>query len=141
LAANTKYNSAKLEESQRDHSLYVAMAPADDPKIAIAVIVENAGWGSAAAAPLARRAFDYLLLGQYPSEEDMAAVKLGQAGAPIGKPRNAADMTNLLPAIAGGASVAGLVPVGKPAPATNAATAAAAMPVAKVVKVAAKTSP
>ena len=130
LAANTKYNSAKLEESQRDHSLYVAMAPADDPKIAIAVIVENAGWGSAAAAPLARRAFDYLLLGQYPSEEDMAAVKLGQAGAPIGKPRKAADMTNLLP---GGASVAGLVPVGKPV--------AAAMPDPKSIKLAAKTTP
>jgi penicillin-binding protein 2 len=143
LAANTKYNSAKLEESQRDHSLYVAMAPADDPKIAIAVIVENSGWGSAAAAPLARRAFDYMLMGQYPSEEDMAAVKLGQAGAPIGKPRNAADMTNLLPAITGGASVAGLMPVGKPALATNATTAAtpATMPDAKVVKVAAKTSP
>ena len=138
LSASTKYNSAKLEESQRDHSLYVAMAPADDPKIAIAVIVENAGWGSAAAAPLARRAFDYMLLGQYPSEVDMAAVKLGQAGAPIGKPRNAADMTNLLP---GGASVAGLVPVSKPVAAASSAVTAGAMPKTKVVKVAVKTSP
>ena len=142
LAANTKYNSAKLEESQRDHSLYVAMAPADDPKIAIAVIVENAGWGSAAAAPLARRAFDYMLLGQYPSEEDMAAVKLGQAGAPIGKPRKAADMTNLLPGGVGGASVATLVPVGKPvATATPSAPVAAATPEPKTIKLAAKTSP
>ena len=142
LAANTKYNSAKLEESQRDHSLYVAMAPADDPKSAIAVIVENAGWGSAAAAPLARRAFDYMLLGQYPSEEDMAAVKLGQAGAPIGKPRKAADMTNLLPGGVGGASVATLVPVGKPvATATPSAPVAAATPELKTIKLAAKTSP
>ena len=133
LSANTKYNSAKLEESQRDHSLYIAMAPVDDPKIAIAVIVENAGWGSAAAAPLARRAFDYMLMGQYPSEEDMAAVKLGQAGAPIGKPRRASDMTNFLP---GGASVAGLVPVGKPV-----ATVAPAVPAPKSIKLAAKTSP
>lgn len=140
LAANTKYNSAKLEESQRDHSLYVAMAPADDPKIAIAVIVENAGWGSAAAAPLARRAFDYMLLGQYPSEEDMAAVKLGQVGAPIGKPRKASDMTNLLPGVAGGANVAGLVPVGKPEPPFK-ATAATVVADAKPVKLAAKTSP
>jgi penicillin-binding protein 2 len=136
LSANTKYNSAKLEESQRDHSLYIAMAPADEPKIAIAVIVENSGWGAAAAAPLARRAFDYMLLGQYPSEEDMAAVKLGQAGAPIGKPRRAADMTNLLPGGSGGASVAGLVPVGKPA-----ATVAPAVPEPKTIKLAAKTSP
>jgi penicillin-binding protein 2 len=136
LSANTKYNSAKLEESQRDHSLYIAMAPADDPKIAIAVIVENAGWGAAAAAPLARRAFDYMLMGQYPSEEDMAAVKLGQAGAPIGKPRRAADMTNLLPGGSGGASMAGLVPVGKPA-----ATVAPAVPAPKSIKLAAKASP
>lgn len=136
LSANTKYNSAKLEESQRDHSLYIAMAPADDPKIAIAVIVENAGWGAAAAAPLARRAFDYMLMGQYPSEEDMAAVKLGQAGAPIGKPRRAADLTHLLPGGSGGASVAGLVPVGKPV-----ATVAPSVPEPKSIKLAAKASP
>ena len=42
----TKYNAAKLEEHQRDHALYMAFAPADDPKIALAVIVENAGWGA-----------------------------------------------------------------------------------------------
>ncbi|MGH8805805.1 MAG: penicillin-binding protein 2, partial [Polaromonas sp.] len=93
MAAKGKYNSAKMEEHQRDHALYIALAPADDPKIALAVIVENAGWGAGSAAPIARRAFDYLLLGQYPSEEDMAAVQKGQAGAPIGKPRRAADMT------------------------------------------------
>ncbi len=138
LAANTKYNSAKLEEQQRDHALYIAMAPADDPKIAIAVIVENAGWGAGSAAPIARRAFDYMLLGQYPSEEDMAAVKLGQAGAPIGKPRRAADMTNLLP---GGASVAGPVTVGQPVAAAPAPLAPVAAPDSKAVKMAAKTSP
>ena len=138
LAANTKYNSAKLEEQQRDHALYIAMAPADDPKIAIAVIVENAGWGAGSAAPIARRAFDYMLLGQYPSEEDMAAVKLGQAGAPIGKPRRAADMTNLLP---GGASVAGPVAAGQPVAAASAPPAPVAAPDSKAVKLAAKTSP
>ena len=92
MSSKTKYNSAKLEEHQRDHALYVALAPADDPKIALAVIVENAGWGSGSAAPIARRVFDYMLLGQYPSEEDMAALKKGTAGAPIGKPRRVADM-------------------------------------------------
>ena len=54
------------------------------------------------AAPIARRAFDYMLLGQYPSEEDMAAVQKGMAAAPIGKPRRAADMTALLPFTGGG---------------------------------------
>jgi len=92
VAAKGKYNAAKLEEHQRDHALYVAFAPADNANIAVAVIVENAGWGAAAAAPIARRVFDYWLLGQYPNEEDMAAVQKGQAGAPIGKPRLATDI-------------------------------------------------
>jgi penicillin-binding protein 2 len=79
-----------------------------------------------------------MLLGQYPSEEDMAAVKLGQAGAPMGKPRKAAEMTNLLPGGAGGlggASVASWVPVGKPV------AAAPVAPEAKTIKLAAKSSP
>ena len=92
LGKNQKYNASAMEEHQRDHSLYVAFAPAESPKIALAVIVENAGFGSASAAPIARRAFDYWLLGQYPSEEDLAAVSKGQATAPIGKPRVAAEL-------------------------------------------------
>ena len=56
------------------------------------MVVENAGFGSEAAAPIARRVFDYLLLGQYPSEEDMAATQQGKSGAPIGTPRRAADV-------------------------------------------------
>jgi penicillin-binding protein 2 len=92
LSQKEKYNAAKMEERQRDHSLYIAFAPADDPKIALAVIVENAGFGAASAAPMARRAFDYWLLDQYPSEEDLAAVSKGQATAPIGKPRLVKDI-------------------------------------------------
>ncbi len=91
-AQNTKYNARALEEHQRDHALYMAFAPAQDPQIALAVIVENAGWGAGAAAPIARRVFDYWLLGQYPSEDDMAATRVGKSGAPIGKPRMAADV-------------------------------------------------
>ena len=92
IGQKDKYNATKLEEHQRDHALYMAFAPADDPKIALAVIVENAGFGAAHAAPIARRVFDYWLLSQYPSDEDMAAVRKGQAAAPIGKPRNAAEV-------------------------------------------------
>lgn len=84
---NEKYNAARMEERQRDHSLYIAFAPADDPKIALAVIVENAGFGSTSAAPIARRTFDYWLLGQYPNDQDLALVSKGQATAPVGKPR------------------------------------------------------
>jgi penicillin-binding protein 2 len=93
LNKNQKYNASAMEEHQRDHSLYIAFAPAEDPKIALAVIVENAGFGSASAAPIARRTFDYWLLGQYPSEEDMAAVSQGKATAPIGKPRIAKELS------------------------------------------------
>jgi len=92
LGKNEKYSSIRMEERKRDHGLYIAFAPADDPKIALALIVENAGFGSTAAAPIARRAFDYWLLGQYPSEEDMLAVSQGRANAPIGKPRLAVDV-------------------------------------------------
>ena len=87
-----KYNAARLAERQRDHSLYIAFAPADDPKIAVGVIVENAGFGAAAAAPIARRIIDYWLLGDYPSEADMAAMRRGKALAPIGLPRRAEDV-------------------------------------------------
>jgi penicillin-binding protein 2 len=92
LNKNEKYNAARMEEHLRDHSLYIAFAPADDPKIALAVIVENAGFGSAAAAPIARRVFDYWLLQQYPNDDDLAAVKKGQGAAPAGTPRSVADM-------------------------------------------------
>ncbi len=92
IGQKEKYDSRKMEEHQRDHALYIAFAPADAPRIAIAVIVENAGFGAQHAAPIARRAFDYWLLGQYPSEQDMAAVKEGQASTPLGKPRIASEL-------------------------------------------------
>ncbi|MDB5945437.1 MAG: mrdA, partial [Ramlibacter sp.] len=63
-----KYNASQMDERHRDHALFTAYAPADDPKIAIAMVVENAGFGAQNAAPIVRRAFDYWLMGQYPSE-------------------------------------------------------------------------
>jgi penicillin-binding protein 2 len=92
IRANEKYNASKLEEHQRDHSLYIASAPMDSPTVALAVVVENAGFGSEAAAPMARRVFDYVLLGLYPSEEDLVATRQGKSGAPMGTQRRAADM-------------------------------------------------
>ena len=122
MAARGKYNSAKMDEHQRDHALYIALAPADDPKIALAVIVENAGWGAGSAAPIARRVFDYMLMGQYPNDEDMAAVQKGQAGAPLGKPRRVAEMAALLPGGSG-------VPVAEAARGAASAAALAVIPV------------
>ena len=62
-----KYNEARVAERHRDHSLFIAFAPAEDPKIAIAVLVENGGFGARAAAPIARAAIDYYLLGKRPA--------------------------------------------------------------------------
>jgi penicillin-binding protein 2 len=62
-----KYNEARVAERHRDHSLFIAFAPAEDPKIAIAVLVENGGFGARAAAPIARAAIDYYLLGKKPA--------------------------------------------------------------------------
>jgi len=92
IGQKDRYDAKKLEEHQRDHSLYVAFAPVEEPTVALAVIVENAGFGSAHAAPIARRVFDYLLMDQYPNAQDMAAVQKGQAGAPIGTPLKASEM-------------------------------------------------
>ena len=92
IGQRDRYDARKLEEHQRDHALYVAFAPIDQPRVAIAVVVENAGFGAASAAPIARRVFDYLLLDQYPNPQDLAAVSMGQASAPIGVPRKASAM-------------------------------------------------
>jgi penicillin-binding protein 2 len=92
MGQNVKYNAKALEEHQRDHSLFAAYAPAEAPKIAVAIIVENAGFGAAAAAPIVRRVFDYWLADQYPNEQDLAAVQAGKAVAPLGKPRVASEM-------------------------------------------------
>jgi penicillin-binding protein 2 len=101
IGKNEKYNAGRLEENQRDHALYIAFAPAEDPQIALAVVVENAGFGSDSAAPITRRIFDYWLRNQYPSAEDMAALQKGQAGAPIGKPRMASEVPMVASARAG----------------------------------------
>ncbi len=92
IKQNEKYSASKMEERHRDHALFTAFAPAEEPKIALAMVVENAGFGSQNAAPIARRIFDYWLLNQYPSVEDIAAVQKAQAPAPIGKPRTVAEV-------------------------------------------------
>jgi penicillin-binding protein 2 len=92
IGQKDKYNASKLAEHQRDHALYMAFAPADNPRIALAVIVENSGFGAAHAAPIARRVFDYWLLGLYPSEEDIAATQKGMSSRPIGTPRPKAQV-------------------------------------------------
>ena len=140
IGQKDKYNGTKLDEHQRDHAVYMAFAPADNPQIALAVIVENAGWGAGVAAPIARRVFDYALLGQYPSEEDMAAVQKGLAAAPMGKPRQADAVAELVALTSRGVAPATghLLKAGSPAEQTRLAQAAKAEAAKKATKDAAR---
>jgi penicillin-binding protein 2 len=65
LGVNEKYVASQVAERLRDHALFIAFAPADHPKLAIAVLVENGGHGGSVAAPVARRVFDAFLLGKF----------------------------------------------------------------------------
>jgi penicillin-binding protein 2 len=67
IKQNEKYDEAKVAERHRDHSLFIAFAPVEHPIIALAVIVENGGFGARAAAPIARTVLDYYLLGKTPA--------------------------------------------------------------------------
>lgn len=66
IKQNEKYNEAEIDERHRDHALFIAYAPADNPRIAVAVIVENGGHGGSTAGPIARQVMDYYLLGKEP---------------------------------------------------------------------------
>ena len=81
MKQNEKYDEKKVDERLRDHSLFIAFAPLESPRIALAVIVENGGFGARTAAPIARTVLDYYLLGKVPpslkqpTAEDEAAEK------------------------------------------------------------------
>jgi penicillin-binding protein 2 len=130
IKANEKYVASRMDERHRDHALFMAFAPLEEPKIALAIIVENAGFGSQNSAPIARRVFDYWLLNQYPNEQDIAAVQKAQATAPTGKPRTVAELpwppgAPLTVAVPEGAASASVAPVKAASAAAVPASAAA----------------
>jgi len=72
------YRAGGVKKELRDHALFIAFAPADAPRIALAVLVENGGFGAQAAAPIVRQVLDYYLLGKRPNAPapaDEAAVE------------------------------------------------------------------
>ena len=73
LKQGEKYDEKKVAERLRDHSLFIVFAPVESPKIALAVLVENGGFGARAAAPIARTVLDYYLLGKLPEVPAAAA--------------------------------------------------------------------
>ncbi|MDP2639915.1 MAG: penicillin-binding protein 2 [Betaproteobacteria bacterium] len=78
IKQNEKYDEKRVTERHRDHALFIAFAPLESPKIALAVVVENAGFGARAAAPVARQVLDYYLLGKRVNQP--AAVVPGDEG-------------------------------------------------------------
>ncbi len=88
MKKNEKYDAKRVAERHRDHSLYTAFAPAEAPRIAIGIVVENGGFGAEAAAPIVRKAFDYYLLGKRPLERD----KPSDEKAPSGDMRSEAEL-------------------------------------------------
>jgi penicillin-binding protein 2 len=75
IKQNEKYHAKDVAERNRDHAWFIAYAPADDPKIAISVLVENGGFGASAAAPIARKVLDaFLLESEVPAETKKPAI-------------------------------------------------------------------
>lgn len=68
IAQNARYDASRLAKRLHDHALFVGFAPADNPQIAVSVIVENGGGGSSTAAPIARKVMDAYLLKKYDDE-------------------------------------------------------------------------
>ena len=67
IKQGARYVESQVQARHRDHALFISFAPADDPKIVIAVMVENGGHGGSIAAPIARKVTDYWLLGKLPT--------------------------------------------------------------------------
>jgi penicillin-binding protein 2 len=82
-----KYNAAKLKVEHRDNALFVAYAPFKQPRILVAVILENEGGGSTKAAPVARAMIDKYLLDLYPNgymgDPNPQVVKFGMGGTVV----------------------------------------------------------
>ncbi|POR56456.1 penicillin-binding protein 2 [Paraburkholderia eburnea] len=140
-----KYQAHAVAEHLRDHALFIAFAPAEKPQIAIALIVENGGWGAQSAGPIARRVLDYYLVDRLKPGAEQAAVAaaasatqdasapvIGQppqgasaampGSAPAAAPENAASTTQTVKVAAGFTPL----PIPGAASAAEAASAASA---------------
>jgi len=123
IKANEKYNAARTPERLRDNALFTAFAPAEKPRIVLAMVVENAGWGGEIAAPIARKVLDYYLLGKRPVVKATAKMPTddAEAQAPIDEPGSDEEAAAI--------DQAGRAPVAAPAPAPGAGKPAALAPV------------
>jgi penicillin-binding protein 2 len=124
------YKGHAIPENLRDHALFIAFAPVEQPKIAIALVVENGGWGAEAAGPIARKVLDYYLIGRNKPGAEQAAVTAAasttvEASAPqVGDTQASHDVAQPLKI------AAGFTPLPMPGAAAAAATAGASAAVA-----------
>ncbi|MFM0519219.1 penicillin-binding protein 2 [Caballeronia jiangsuensis] len=119
------YKGHALAEHLRDHALFIAFAPAEQPKIALALIVENGGWGAESAGPIARKVLDYYLVDRLkPGAEAAAVAAAASATTDTGLPTIGG--TQPPAAIALPASVANSSPAFSPQAASNPEVAKAA---------------
>ncbi|QTD89905.1 penicillin-binding protein 2 [Burkholderia anthina] len=83
----SNYKGHLLAEHLRDHALFIAYAPVDHPQIAVALVVENGGWGAQAAGPIARRVLDFYLVDRKnPQNESAAVAAAASATEPVNAP-------------------------------------------------------
>lgn len=100
MKQNEKYVASNIAERHRDHALYIAFAPADKPTIALALIVENGGFGASAAAPIARKALDYYLLGKRsPKKEKVYVPEEVSAPDTADEEKGSAEFEDVVPAV------------------------------------------
>lgn len=79
-----KYRAHALAEHLRDHALFIAFAPVERPQIALALIVENGGWGARAAGPIARKVLDYYLIDRVKPGAEAAAIAMAASATDLG---------------------------------------------------------
>ncbi|SAK45210.1 penicillin-binding protein [Caballeronia temeraria] len=119
------YKGHALAEHLRDHALFIAFAPAEQPKIALALIVENGGWGAESAGPIARKVLDYYLIDRLkPGAEAAAVAAAASATTDAGLPMIGGEQPPA--AVALPASVANSSPAFSPQAASNPEVAKAA---------------
>jgi penicillin-binding protein 2 len=122
-----KYHGHALAEHLRDHALFIAFAPADNPKIALALIVENGGWGAQAAGPIARSVLDYYLVDKTKPGVEAAAVTAAasateETSAPVIGSAPTAPNSDIQPVSVAAGFTALPQPAGAPAPRAAAAS-------------------
>lgn len=101
LKEGEKYNASEIAEHLRDHALLMGFAPLKDPKLIVAMVLENAGGGSGVGGPIAREIFDHVLVEskQQASKEDKSSMKMDPA---TGQNRSFFDRIHLdLPLVLG----------------------------------------